>query len=136
MVPVLGALETLGQQQLDRIGRLDDERETHRHAATTADTLRAAGFNLNLAPVVDLDANPDNPIIRGKRRSFSADPGVVARHAAAFVRAHRERGVLTCENLDQALNRAGGKVGNKGNEAALAAIEMVNSLKLLKSAGV
>ncbi len=45
-------------------------------------------------------------------------------------------GVLTCENLDQALNRAGGKVGNKGTEAALAAIEMVNTLKLLKSAGV
>ena len=44
-------------------------------------------------------------------------------------------GVLTCENLDQALNRAGGKAGNKGNEAALAAIEMVNTLKLLKSAG-
>ncbi len=38
-------------------------------------------------------------------------------------------GVLTCENLDQALNRAGGKVGNKGTEAALAAIEMVNLLR-------
>jgi len=46
--------------------------------------------------VVDLDANPDNPIIHGKRRSFSADPEVVARHAAAFVGAHRARGVLTC----------------------------------------
>ena len=44
-------------------------------------------------------------------------------------------GVLTCENLDQALNRAGGKAGNKGTEAALAAIEMVNTLKLLKSSG-
>ena len=41
-------------------------------------------------------------------------------------------GVLTCENLDQALNRAGGKAGNKGTEAALAAIEMANTLKLLK----
>ena len=38
-------------------------------------------------------------------------------------------GVLTCENLDQALNRAGGKVGNKGTEAALAAIEMINLLR-------
>lgn len=45
-------------------------------------------------------------------------------------------GVLTCENLDQALNRAGGKAGNKGVEAALAAIEMVNTLKLLNQAGV
>jgi 6,7-dimethyl-8-ribityllumazine synthase len=38
-------------------------------------------------------------------------------------------GVLTCESLDQALERAGGKAGNKGTEAALAAIEMVNLLK-------
>ena len=41
-------------------------------------------------------------------------------------------GVLTCENLDQALDRAGGKVGNKGSEAALAAIEMVDVLKQIK----
>jgi 6,7-dimethyl-8-ribityllumazine synthase len=32
--------------------------------------------------------------------------------------------VLTCETLEQALNRAGIKAGNKGFEAALAAIEM------------
>ncbi|MGA7858206.1 MAG: 6,7-dimethyl-8-ribityllumazine synthase [Terracidiphilus sp.] len=35
-------------------------------------------------------------------------------------------GVLTCETLDQALNRAGIKAGNKGFEAAVAAIEMVS----------
>lgn len=40
-------------------------------------------------------------------------------------------GVLTCETLDQAINRAGGKVGNKGAEAASAAIELVNLLKKL-----
>lgn len=38
-------------------------------------------------------------------------------------------GVLTCQTLEQALNRAGGKAGNKGEEAALAAIETVNVLK-------
>lgn len=37
-------------------------------------------------------------------------------------------GILTCETLDQAINRAGAKSGNKGFEAALAAIEMVNLL--------
>lgn len=43
-------------------------------------------------------------------------------------------GVLTCENLEQALNRAGVKAGNKGFEAAVAAIEMVSlQRKLLKS---
>jgi 6,7-dimethyl-8-ribityllumazine synthase len=34
--------------------------------------------------------------------------------------------VLTCENLEQAIDRAGLKMGNKGFEAALAAVEMVN----------
>jgi 6,7-dimethyl-8-ribityllumazine synthase len=40
-------------------------------------------------------------------------------------------GVLTCESMQQALDRAGGKAGNKGSEAALAAIEMVSTLKKL-----
>ncbi|KAF8703587.1 hypothetical protein HU200_031744 [Digitaria exilis] len=35
-------------------------------------------------------------------------------------------GVLTCEDMDQALNRAGGKAGNKGAETALTAIEMAS----------
>lgn len=40
-------------------------------------------------------------------------------------------GVLTCNTLEQAMNRAGGKAGNKGFEAGMAAIEMVNLLKQL-----
>jgi len=42
-------------------------------------------------------------------------------------------GVLTCETLEQALNRAGIKAGNKGFEAALAAIEMVSLHRKLLS---
>jgi 6,7-dimethyl-8-ribityllumazine synthase len=37
-------------------------------------------------------------------------------------------GILTCETLEQAINRAGAKSGNKGFDAALTAIEMVNLL--------
>ena len=40
-------------------------------------------------------------------------------------------GVLTCDTEEQALARAGGSEGNKGHDAALAAIEMVNLLKQL-----
>jgi len=40
-------------------------------------------------------------------------------------------GVLTCSSMEQALDRAGCKAGNKGTEAALAAIEMVNVVKHL-----
>lgn len=41
-------------------------------------------------------------------------------------------GVLTTNNIEQAIERAGTKAGNKGSEAALAAIEMVSLLKQIK----
>jgi 6,7-dimethyl-8-ribityllumazine synthase len=41
-------------------------------------------------------------------------------------------GVLTTESMEQALDRAGGKAGNKGAEAALAAVEMLTALKALE----
>ena len=43
-------------------------------------------------------------------------------------------GVLTCETLDQAIHRAGAKAGNKGYEAAVTAIEMVNLRRLMARA--
>ena len=42
-------------------------------------------------------------------------------------------GVLTCENLEQAIDRAGLKMGNKGFEAALAAVEMASLKKAISS---
>jgi 6,7-dimethyl-8-ribityllumazine synthase len=44
-------------------------------------------------------------------------------------------GVLTCNDLQQAVDRAGGKAGNKGAEAAAAAIEMATLLRKLQSGG-
>jgi len=44
-------------------------------------------------------------------------------------------GVLTCQNMEQAIHRAGGNVGNKGEECALAALEMVGLLKNLPKSG-
>jgi 6,7-dimethyl-8-ribityllumazine synthase len=41
-------------------------------------------------------------------------------------------GLLTCDTLEQAIHRAGGNVGNKGAECALAALEMADLLKRLK----
>ena len=42
-------------------------------------------------------------------------------------------GVLTCETLEQAIDRAGLKMGNKGFEAALAAVEMANLKQVVSS---
>lgn len=44
-------------------------------------------------------------------------------------------GVLTTDSLEQALDRAGGKIGNKGGEAAETAIEMASLLRKLKTDG-
>lgn len=43
-------------------------------------------------------------------------------------------GVLTTENIEQAIERAGTKAGNKGAEAALVALEMINVLEQIKAA--
>jgi 6,7-dimethyl-8-ribityllumazine synthase len=43
-------------------------------------------------------------------------------------------GLLTCNTVEQAINRAGGSVGNKGRESVLAALEMIDLLRNLPSA--
>ncbi|MFA9461052.1 glycoside hydrolase family 3 protein [Thiohalorhabdus sp. Cl-TMA] len=68
---------------------------TRRAALGTARQLAGLGFNLNLAPVVDLARNPASPIIAGLDRSFGARPGPVSRNAGQVVRAHRAAGVRT-----------------------------------------
>jgi len=60
-----------------------------------AQQLAELGINFNLAPVVDLNLNPDNPIIGSLERSFSARPEIVIELADIFIAAHRKAGVIT-----------------------------------------
>jgi len=60
-----------------------------------ATTLAANGFDLNFAPVVDLDVNPRSPAIGALDRSFSADPDVVVERATIEIGEHRAAGVRT-----------------------------------------
>jgi beta-N-acetylhexosaminidase len=66
----------------------------HRVAGMLARALRVLGFHQNYAPVLDVDSNPDNPIIGN--RSFSRDPNVVARLGAAFIDGLQSNGVAAC----------------------------------------
>jgi len=66
------------------LGRIDDEDYTELVAETVGWQLRRTGVNLDFAPDVDINSNPDNPVIGV--RSFGTDPGLVARHSAAWVR--------------------------------------------------
>ncbi len=74
-------------------------------------------------------------VIRGQTSHYDlvaaeAARGVAAVHGASAVPA--TFGVVTAENLEQALDRAGGKAGNKGADAALAAVEMVSLLRAIR----
>ncbi len=62
-------------------------------AADMAKTLNAVGFNLNFAPMVDVNVNPDNPIVGQLGRSFSADPNKVGVYASIYARQFLNKGV-------------------------------------------
>jgi beta-N-acetylhexosaminidase len=88
--PRNGFPPTPSQQYL---GELNDIIVTRQFANSTAAILREHGINLNLAPVVDLNTNPANPVIGSLGRSFSADPATVANQSFEVLAAHLERGV-------------------------------------------
>ncbi len=53
-------------------------------AESMAQTLLEAGFNLNFAPVLDVNVNPDNPVIGKKERSFSSNATTVSSYASIY----------------------------------------------------
>jgi beta-N-acetylhexosaminidase len=90
--PAYGFPPTPSHQELGALDNLDATRDA---ASRIAAMLAGAGINMNLAPVVDVNVNPTNPIIGDIERSFSADPEEVARQALAYIDGHHAEGVLT-----------------------------------------
>jgi len=90
--PAAGYTPTLSAEEL---GASNDFALTELEALRIGRTLRAAGINWNLAPVVDVGYNPANPVIVGVGRSFSANPRLVAAQAGAWIRGMHAAGVLT-----------------------------------------
>ncbi len=76
------------------LGAANDEALSRAVGAATARFLRAVGINWNFAPVLDLAANPLNPVI--SERAFGADPTLVVRHAHAWMDGSLAEGVATC----------------------------------------
>jgi beta-N-acetylhexosaminidase len=72
----------------------DKEEIAYRVALATGHELKALGINMNLAPVVDVNNNPANPVIGV--RSFGEDPQQVARLGAAMVKGYHEAGIFSC----------------------------------------
>jgi len=78
------------------LGKMNNADTTAKYAAATAKTLSELGFNLNFAPAVDLNVNPNCPIIGKIERSFSADAEVVVQQAAIWLEEQQKQGVMGC----------------------------------------
>jgi beta-N-acetylhexosaminidase len=76
------------------LGAAGDVQLTRAVAASLGAELAAAGIDLDLAPVADVNSNPDNPVIGV--RSFGDDPELVAAHVTAFVTGLQSAGVGAC----------------------------------------
>ena len=76
------------------LGRCDSTELAYSAAAATAAELRAVGINMNLAPVLDVDTNPQNPIIGD--RSFSPDPTRVCELGLATIAGLQDQKVIAC----------------------------------------
>ena len=74
-------------------GAAGDEDLAFEYGRITAAEARAVGVHWLFAPVLDVNSNPDNPVIN--TRSFGADPEAVGRLGAAFIRGARAGGALT-----------------------------------------
>jgi len=78
-----------------KMGEKADLEYTYEQASSIAKTLKAAGINLNFAPVVDIDLNSQNPIIHKKQRSFGAKAIDVINHSRMYCKAQKEQGIFS-----------------------------------------
>jgi beta-N-acetylhexosaminidase len=76
------------------LGAAGDPELTCEVGAATARSLRTLGFNLNFAPVADVNLSARNPVIGPRAFGSSADR--VSAHVRAFVRGHQAEGVAAC----------------------------------------
>lgn len=83
---------TVSAQYLGEVNKPDT---TALWADRTAELLYRMGINLNFAPSVDVNINPENPVIGKIERSFSSDPNTVAENARIWVVEHKKCGVIS-----------------------------------------
>lgn len=79
-----------------KLGALGDLRQTQDAGYSIGEALKSAGLNLDFAPVVDVNTNPENPVIGKLERSFSRDPEKVAQQAGAFIQGLHQAGRISC----------------------------------------
>lgn len=76
------------------LGMAGDPQLAEQCAFVMGQELRAVGVNLNLAPVVDVNSNPRNPVIGN--RSFGETPEIVISCARSALQGYHRAGIMTC----------------------------------------
>ena len=76
------------------LGNIADRELTRQVGAALGREVRACGFDLDFAPVADVDSNPKNPVIGN--RAFSAKPRDTAHHVASFIDGMQGEGCIAC----------------------------------------
>lgn len=76
------------------LGRSNSTELAYAAGATIAKELRAVGVNMNMAPVLDVNSNPDNPVIGD--RAFGTTPDVVCELGIATAAGLQDNGVVAC----------------------------------------
>ena len=84
-----------GTPSAQELGESDDQAVLEA-GMTVGQTLALAGFNLDFAPVADVNVDPESPAIGKLGRSFSADPERVARCDELFLEGMARRGIVGC----------------------------------------
>lgn len=79
-------------QAIGTIGNLDS---TRLWAANMAEELALLGINMNFGPVLDLNTNPENPVIGKRERSFSDSLQLVTEFGKIFMEEHQKRNIAT-----------------------------------------
>lgn len=89
--PEYGYSQTVSQEYLGKINSRDT---TMKYAERMAKEIKESGVNVNLAPLIDVNVNPDCPVIGALHRSYSSDTAIVSNNAKWSIEAHHRNGVL------------------------------------------
>ena len=76
------------------LGAIEDTNLIYKMGVEIARQCKLLGIHINFAPVVDVNSNPDNPIINN--RSFGEDPNKVGRMGVAYMRGMQDNNILAC----------------------------------------
>lgn len=88
---------------MDSIGRTGDPRNAYECGNTIGTYLKRYDFDIDFAPVADVNTNPENVVIGP--RAFSGDPAVAAPMVVNYLQGLKDAGIISEERINQSVRR-------------------------------